>query len=90
MQYEVVLSKERCIYIFCRLSVLKITEKTLDSRPKIEYNVYISKLMSILCLQTVFVYVEFETQIQHHFSKCESFLRERERDQRIERVQGDS
>ena len=30
-------------------------------------------------LQTVFGYIAFEKQIQQHFSKCESYLRERER-----------
>ena len=30
-------------------------------------------------LQTVFGYVAFEYQMQQHFSKCESYLRERER-----------
>ena len=29
-------------------------------------------------LQTVFGYIAFEKQIQQHFSKCESYLRERE------------
>ena len=48
-----------------------------------EYNVHISKLASILFL-TVFGYIAFEKQIQQHFSKCESYLRERERDQRRE------
>ena len=28
-------------------------------------------------LQTVFGYIAFEKQIQQHFSKCESYLRER-------------
>ena len=31
-------------------------------------------------LQTVFGYIAFEKQIQQHFSKCESYLRERERE----------
>ena len=31
-------------------------------------------------LQTVFGYIAFEKQIQEHFSKCESYLRERERE----------
>ena len=50
-----------------------------------EYNVHISKLTSILFL-TVFGYIAFEKQIQQDFSKCESYLRERERerDQRRE------
>ena len=30
--------------------------------------------------QTVFGYIAFETQIQQHFSKCESYERERERE----------
>ena len=30
-------------------------------------------------LQTVLGYIAFEKQIQQHFSKCESYLRERER-----------
>ena len=30
-------------------------------------------------LQTVFGYIAFEKQIQQHFSKCDSYLRERER-----------
>ena len=29
-------------------------------------------------LQTVLGYIAFEKQIQQHFSKCESYLRERE------------
>ena len=53
-------------------------------------------------LQTVLGYIAFEKQIQQHFSKCESYLRERERererergggrerDQRREKVQGES
>ena len=54
-------------------------------------------------LQTVLGYIAFEKQIQQHFSKCESCLRERERgrereigerererDQQREKVQGDS
>ena len=43
-------------------------------------------------LQTVFGYIAFEKQIQQHFSKCESYLRERERerDQRREKVQRES
>ena len=52
-----------------------------------EYNAHISKLTSILFL-TVFSYIAFEKQIQQHFSKCESYFRERkgerERDQRRE------
>ena len=31
-------------------------------------------------LQTVLGYIAFEKQIQQHFSKCESYLRERERE----------
>ena len=62
---------------------MKITGKTLDSRPKMEYKVHISKLVSIF-LQTVFGYVNFEMQIQQHFSKCESYLRERERERERE------
>ena len=31
-------------------------------------------------LQTVFGYIAFEKQIQQHFSKCESYMRERERE----------
>ena len=31
-------------------------------------------------LQTVFGYIAFEKQMQQHFSKCESYLRERERE----------
>ena len=46
-----------------------------------EYNVHISKLVSIFFL-TVFGYIAFEKQIQQHFSKCESNLRERERERR--------
>ena len=57
-------------------------------------SVYISKLVSILFLQTVFGYIAFEKQIQQHFSKCELYLRERggpaERETSGERVQGDS
>ena len=49
-----------------------------------EYNVRISKLASILFL-TVFGYIAFEKQIQQHFSKCESYLRERERERKRER-----
>ena len=30
-------------------------------------------------LQTIRGYIAFEKQIQQHFSKCESYLRERER-----------
>ena len=47
-------------------------------------------------LQTVLGYIAFEKQIQQHFSKRESYLRERERerererDQRREKVQGES
>ena len=41
-------------------------------------------------LQTVLGYIAFEKQIQQHFSKCESYLREGERDQRREKVQGKS
>ena len=45
-------------------------------------------------LQTVLGYIAFEKQIQQHFSKCESYLKEREkereRDQRREKVQGES
>ena len=36
-------------------------------------------------LQTVFGYIAFEKQIQQHFSKCESYLRERERESEAER-----
>ena len=36
-------------------------------------------------LQTVFGYIAFEKQIQQHFSKCESYLRERERERERER-----
>ena len=36
-------------------------------------------------LQTVFGYIAFEKQIQQHFSKCESYLRERERERSGER-----
>ena len=49
-----------------------------------EYNVRISKLASILFL-TVFGYIAFEKQIQQHFSKCESYLRERERERPAKR-----
>ena len=43
-------------------------------------------------LQTVLGYIAFEKQIQQHFSKRESYLRERERerDQWREKVQGES
>ena len=44
----------------------------------------ISKLTSILFL-TVFGYIAFEKQIQQHFSKFESYLRERERERERER-----
>ena len=44
----------------------------VDSRPKMELIVHISKLASILFL-TVFGYIAFEKQIQQHFSKCESY-----------------
>ena len=36
-------------------------------------------------LQTVFGYIAFEKQIQQHFSKCESYLRERARERPAER-----
>ena len=36
-------------------------------------------------LQTVFGFIAFEKQIQQHFSKCESYLRERERERPAER-----
>ena len=36
-------------------------------------------------LQTVLGYIAFEKQIQHHFSKCESYLRERETKRERER-----
>ena len=36
-------------------------------------------------LHTVFGYIAFEKQIQQHFSKCESYLRERERERPAER-----
>ena len=36
-------------------------------------------------LQTVFGYIALEKQIQQQFSKCESYLREREREKRRER-----
>ena len=36
-------------------------------------------------LQTVFGYIAFEKQIQQHFSKCESYLGERERERPAER-----
>ena len=36
-------------------------------------------------LQTVFGYIAFEKQIQQHFSNCESYLREREREGERER-----
>ena len=36
-------------------------------------------------LQTVLGYIAFEKQIQQHFSKRESYLRERERDRERER-----
>ena len=39
--------------------------------------------------QTVLGYIAFEKQIQQHFSKCESNLKERERDRRREKVQGE-
>ena len=43
-------------------------------------------------LQTVLGYIAFEKQIQKHFSKRESYLRERERERPAERekVQGES
>ena len=43
-------------------------------------------------LQTVLGYIAFDGQIQQHFSICESYLsvRERERDQWREKVQGES
>ena len=49
-----------------------------------EYNVRIGKLASILFL-IVFGYIAFEKQIQQHFSKCESYLRERESERQRER-----
>ena len=36
-------------------------------------------------LQTVLGYIAFEKQIQQHFSNCESYLRERERERLAER-----
>ena len=63
----------------------KITGETQDSRPKMEYNVHISKLVSILFLTYSFGYIAFEKQIQQHFSKCKFYLIERELDQRRER-----
>ena len=36
-------------------------------------------------LQTVFGYIAFEKQIQQHFSKCKSYLIERERERERER-----
>ena len=36
-------------------------------------------------LQTVLGYIAFEKQIQQHFSKCESYLRERKRERERER-----
>ena len=36
-------------------------------------------------LQTVFGYIALEKQIQQHFSNCESYLRERERERPAER-----
>ena len=35
-------------------------------------------------LQTVFGHIAFEKQIQQHFSKCDSYLRERERERERE------
>ena len=45
--------------------------------------------------QYYFLYIAFEKQIQQHFSRCESYLRERERPAeregaRREKVQGES
>ena len=67
------------IHIYQSTESTKITGYTYDSRTKMEYNVHISKLVSILFLQTVLGNIAFEKQIQQHFSKCESYLRERER-----------
>ena len=36
-------------------------------------------------LQTVLRYIAFEKQIQQHFSNCESYLRERERESPADR-----
>ena len=36
-------------------------------------------------LQTVLGYIAFEKKIQQHFSKCESYLRERESERERER-----
>ena len=54
-----------------------------------EYNVHISKLVSILFLTNSLWAIAFEKQIQQHFSKCESYLRERERERERERGGGE-
>ena len=45
----------------------------------------LASLYQYYFFQTVFGYIAFEKQIQQHFSKCESYLRERERERPAER-----
>ena len=45
----------------------------------------LASLYQYYFLQTVFGYIAFEKQIQQHFSKCESYLRGRERETSRER-----
>ena len=71
-----------------------------QSQNGFQYTYYLIRINIIIFLQTVFGYVEFERQIQQYFSKWESYERERKRyrqtdrqtnkDQRRERVKGES
>ena len=45
----------------------------------------LASLYQYYFLQTILRYIGFEKQIQQHFSKCESYLRERERERPAER-----